>query len=196
MADMVRTFVAVEIPSEIKLRAAALIARLGLTPAKVKWVSPQQMHWTLKFLGDVDLREVPKICQAVERAVTSMAPFDVEARGAGAFPDARRPRTVWIGVGQGSDAMIELHDAIERELATLGYRQEGRRFRPHLTIGRVRHSPEGVAELGKLIAEESDFESGLSTVYEVVIFASQLDRTGPTHEVLGHAELQGRPGEA
>ena len=192
MPDIVRTFIAVEIPPEVKERAKQLIGRLSATPAKVKWVGLEAMHWTLKFLGDVEMIEVPAICQAVERAVAPFAPFDVEARGAGAFPDARRPRTVWVGMGQGTNEMIALHEAIERELATLGYREEGRRFRPHLTIGRVRNSPEGVGELGGLVAASADFESGLSTVYEVVIFSSQLGPKGPTHEPLGHAELRGR----
>ncbi len=191
MSDVVRTFVAVEIPFEVKERAGRLIAELSSAPAKVKWVGPEAMHWTLKFLGDVEMIEVPAICQAVERAVAPFAPFDVEARGAGAFPDAHRPRTVWVGMGQGTDEMCVLHQAIERELAKLGYREEGRRFRPHLTIGRVRNSPEGIGELGRLVAASADFESGLSTVYEVVIFSSQLGSKGPTHEPLGHAELKG-----
>jgi 2'-5' RNA ligase len=192
MSDVVRTFVAVEIPVEVKELAGKLIAELRDSPAKVKWVGPEAMHWTLKFLGDVDMLETPNICDAVARAVEPLAPFDVEARGAGAFPDVRRPRTVWVGMGQGSDEMIQLHDRIETELSKLGYRPEGRRFRPHLTIGRVRSSPQGTSELGRLIEQHANFESGLSTVYEVVVFSSELGPDGPTHEPLGHAELKGR----
>jgi 2'-5' RNA ligase len=191
MSETVRTFIAVEIPAEVKEHARRLIGRLDTTQAKVKWVGAEAMHWTLKFLGEVDLLEVPAICQAVSRAVEPFTPFDVEARGAGAFPDTRRPRTVWIGMGEGTRDMIALHDAIERELAELGYREEGRRFRPHLTIGRVRSSPQGIDELGRLVEKNADFESGLSTVYEVVVFSSQLGPQGPTHEPLGHAELKG-----
>jgi len=192
MADIVRTFVAAEIPAEVKDRARGLIDRLQAASAKVKWVAPQHMHWTLKFLGDVDMLEIPAVCQAVKRAVEPLRPFDVEARGAGAFPDILRPRTVWVGMGAGSDAMIALHDRIDRELGTLGYREENRRFRPHLTIGRVRQSPEGIEELGRLVQENADFESGLSTVYEVVVFASELSSDGPTHEALCHADLRGK----
>lgn len=191
MSNIVRTFVAVEIPGEVRERAAQLIKSLRNTDAKVRWVEPRNMHWTLKFLGDVDLRETPDVCSAVAEAVADFAPFDVEARGAGAFPDPSRPRTVWIGMGQGSEQMIAMHDAIDRALGRLGYREENRRFRPHLTIGRVRNSPGGIEELGQLIQQHADFASGLSTVYEVTIFSSDLDEDGPTYEPLGHAELKG-----
>jgi 2'-5' RNA ligase len=192
MSNFVRTFIAVEIPLEVKERAVRLIDQLRATPAKVKWVSPAAMHWTIKFLGDVAMTETPQICQAVARAVEPLAPFDVEACGAGAFPDARRPRTVWIGMSQGADQMIELHDRVEAELETLGYRPEGRRFRPHLTIGRVRSGPHEAEELGRLVEAHADFDGGLSTVFEAVVFTSELGPDGPTHEPLGHAELKGR----
>lgn len=192
MADIVRTFVAVEIPGEVKSRAAQLIERLQAAPANVKWVAPEDMHWTLKFLGDVDMLEIPEVCRAVKRAAEPLRPFDVEARGAGAFPDCDNPRTLWVGVGEGAEAMIELHEALERELGGLGYREENRRFRPHLTIGRVRQSPVGIEQLGRLVEENAGFESGLSTVYEVTVFASQLGREGPTYEPLCHADLKGR----
>ncbi|MEX2113860.1 MAG: RNA 2',3'-cyclic phosphodiesterase [Pirellulales bacterium] len=192
MSEVVRTFIAVEVPYEVKERAGRLIGQLRETDAKVKWVDTEAIHWTLKFLGDVDIRETPKICAAVARAVEPLPPFDVDACGAGAFPDTQRPRTVWIGTGQGTEQMIELHDRIEAELAELGYRPEGRRFRPHLTIGRVRASSQGLDELARLLDTHADFEGGLSTVFEVVVFASELSREGPTHEPLGHAELKGR----
>jgi 2'-5' RNA ligase len=191
MPDIVRTFIAVEIPAEVKSRASQLIAGLQTAGAKVTWVAPRNMHWTLKFLGDVDMLETPQICEAVARAVEPLTPFDVEVRGAGAFPDLLRPRTVWVGMGQGSAEMIELNAAIERELAKLGYPPDNRRFRPHLTIGRVRGAA-AVEELGRLVEQNAAFASGLSTVYEVVIFSSQLSSQGPAHEPLAHAELKGR----
>jgi 2'-5' RNA ligase len=191
MSNIVRTFVAVEIPWEVKDRAQRMIGELRATEAKVKWVAAEHMHWTLKFLGNVDMLEIPPVCAAVKRAVEPLAAFDLEARGAGAFPDGRRPRTVWVGTGLGSEQMIELHDAVEFELARLGYRSENRRFRPHLTIGRVRQSPTGIGELGRLIEKHAEFEGGVSLVDEVVVFSSVLGPDGPRHEPLCHAELRG-----
>ena len=191
MSQIIRTFVAVEIPLETKDKARRAITALDVTAAKVKWVEPAHLHWTLKFLGDIDILETPAICEAVARAAEPLACFDVEAHGLGAFPDAQRPRTVWIGMRRGNEQMIELHDAIEFELAKLGYRSENRRFRPHLTIGRVRQSPAGVDELGALIDQHADYDAGVSLVDEVVVYSSKLSREGPTHEALCHVELKG-----
>jgi 2'-5' RNA ligase len=192
MRSTLRTFIAVPIAPELEQQAAVLINKLRFSTAKVKWVEPKNLHWTMKFLGDVDLRETAEICNAVSAAVAPFTPFDIEASGAGAFPDPSRPRTVWLGMGQGSDEMIALHDAIDRALKPLGYRSENRRFRPHITIGRVRQSTvEGIRDLGRLVQENAGFEGGLSSVFEVTIFSSELGREGPTYEPLGHAELLG-----
>jgi len=189
MPEIVRTFVAVQIPVEVQDRAGELINRLKVAPAKVKWVAPRHLHWTLKFLGDVDLREIPEVCDVVAQAVRGFAPFDIETRGAGTFPDLERPRTVWLGVGRGKEQMIALHAAVEQGLGRLGFREEHRKFRPHVTIGRVRNSTEGGRELGELLTRHADFDAGLSTVYEVVVLSSDLGAKGPTYEPLGHAEL-------
>jgi 2'-5' RNA ligase len=191
MSRIIRTFVAVEIPLETRDRARRAIAALDTTPAKVKWVEPESLHWTLKFLGDVDILETPAVCEAVRKAVEPLAPFDVEAWGVGAFPDIHNPRTVWIGMRDGSEQMIELHDAVELELSKLGYRSENRRYRPHLTIGRVRQSPDGIEELAELIEAHADFDAAVSMVEEVVVFSSQLNREGPTYEPLCHVDLRG-----
>jgi 2'-5' RNA ligase len=192
MAEYIRAFVAVEIPPEIQERAGKLIGRLREAPVKASWVAPLQLHWTVKFLGEVRLLEVPAICKAVSAAVEPLAPFDLEALGAGAFPSVERPRTVWIGAGLGSEEMVTLHDAIEHELSKIGFRAEGRRFRPHLTIGRIRQGGSGLQALGNLLRENENFDGGLSTVFEVAILSSQLTREGPIYEPLGYAELKGR----
>src|SRR5487761_943067 len=113
MTRMLRTFIAVETSPETHARARQLIARLSGTGAKISWVKPDCLHLTLKFLGDVDLREIPSVCQAITRAVAEIPPFEIEVQGAGAFPSAARPRTVWLGVGRGSEEMIALHDAVD-----------------------------------------------------------------------------------
>jgi 2'-5' RNA ligase len=192
MQRTVRTFVAVEISSEVRSHARQLIAELSETPAKVRWVEPENLHLTLKFLGDVELVDMPAVCDAVSAAVADLPPFDLMARGAGAFPTLDRPRTVWIGFDEGTDDIVALHGAIEMRLAPLGFRREQRRFRPHLTIGRVRDCPpEAFADLAQRLSAAAEFVGGSTDVNEVVVFSSELRREGPTYEPLGHAELGG-----
>ncbi len=196
MKHTVRTFVAVEIDAAVRSRAEKLIERLAGSPADVKWVEAHNLHLTLKFLGDVPSGETPRVCDAVARGAAKVEPFELEVCGAGAFPSAGRPRTLWLGSGDGEQGMIELHGHVETPLAKLGYRKEHRRFHPHLTLGRVRRSGPGVAELGELVKQNADFPAGRLTVREVVVFTSQLTRTGPTYEALSHAKLavgQGSP---
>jgi 2'-5' RNA ligase len=191
MSRPLRTFVAVSASHEVRTRAAQLIGELSTTAAKVRWVEPGNLHYSLKFLGDVELIELPKVCEAVVRAVHEKPPFEFIARGAGAFPDFRRPRTVWLGVDEGSESMIELNAAVERELAPMGFRREQRRFRPHLTIGRVR-GIEGLHELGQLVRQHADFVGGVVSVDEVIVYSSELGPSGPTYEPLATATLDGR----
>ncbi len=191
MKKTLRTFVAVEISEPIRARATELIAALDGTATEVKWVEPHNLHLTLKFLGEVHQREIPRVCQAVELGAAQLAPFPLDVRGAGAFPNAARPRTVWLGAGEGAEQMVRLHDRVEAALAELGYREEHRRFQVHLTIGRVRGGGMGIVELGSLLQKQADFSAGKMTVERVTVFASRLTPSGPIHEVLGSARLGG-----
>lgn len=189
MRHAIRTFVAVEVSPEVRARAGQLMTRLGETATRVKWVEAHNLHLTLKFLGDVDARALPQVCTAVKEAVRDLPAFEIEFVGAGAFPTAIRPRTVWMGVGRGAEALIEVHERLERGLAELGFRREGRRYQPHLTIGRVRG--DDVQALGARVAELASFAGGVSSVDEVVVFSSELAREGPTYEAMFQAPLEG-----
>jgi 2'-5' RNA ligase len=153
-------------------------------------VEPHNLHWTLNFLGDVDDRELPEVCTTVATAAAEIEPFELACFGAGAFPAAERPKTLWLGTGQGSDRMIALQATIENALAGLGFRAEARRFTPHLTLGRVGRG-QIARELPQQLAKLQDFDAGNMFVDEVTIFASQLTPTGPEYDVLALAPLAG-----
>jgi RNA 2',3'-cyclic 3'-phosphodiesterase len=191
MKKTFRTFVAVEISAAIRARAAELIAGLQATAADVKWVEPHNLHLTLKFLGEVHQRDIVALCQAVSRGAAQVEPFALEVRGAGAFPTAARPRTVWLGAAEGAGQMVVLHDRVEDGLAELGYRKEHRRFQTHLTIGRVRGGGPGIAELGKLLGQRTDVLIGRMNVEKATVFCSTLTPAGPIYEILGTARLGG-----
>lgn len=189
MQNTLRTFIAVETSGAIRTRALELMRKLQRAHADVKWVESHNLHLTLKFLGDTPATEIGAIVAAVRQAAASIEPFDIEIRGAGAFPDAHRPRTLWLGGGEGDDAMARLAEAVDAALDPLGFPRERRRFQTHLTIGRVRGGGPPLIQLGSLLAEESAFAAGHMQVDELVLFSSDLTREGPIYHELGHAEL-------
>jgi 2'-5' RNA ligase len=187
--DTIRTFIAVETSAVVRERALTLIDSLQLSAADVKWVGAHQMHLTLKFLGDVPAADTDGLCQTVAEVAQQFPPLELVVRGAGAFPDLHRPRTVWLGVAKGLEPLTHLARELEHRLARLGYPPEDRGFHPHLTLGRVRGGGPAVRDLAQRIRDNADFEAGPTQVEEVVTFASELQRTGPTYTVLGRARL-------
>lgn len=185
MKKTFRTFVAVEITGPIRARAQELIDLLDDTSADVNWVEPHNLHLTLKFLGDVHEREITRVCQAVARGAAKVEPFELVVCGAGAFPNAARPRTIWLGASEGAESMVVLHDHVEAALAELDFREEHRRFQPHMTLGRVRGAGPGILELGARLQQQADFAAGRMTVGMVAVFSSQLTSEGPIYDVVG-----------
>lgn len=189
MKQRVRTFVAVETSEAVRAAAAKVIRRLAKHDAPVKWVEPENMHLTLKFLGEVNSLEIPEVCRGVAEAVAEVAGFSFDIVGVGAFPKIERPRTIWLGVTIGADELAELHKQIEKGLKKLGYPPENRRFSPHLTLGRVKHAGPELAELSELVKSLSDHPIGTTAVDEVTVFSSELTREGPVYQALSHASL-------
>ncbi len=190
MQHSIRTFLALDVSSEVRSKAGQLIRRLSDVRGKISWVRPEQLHLTLKFLGDVDARELPEVCNAVAAVAGDQAPFDFEVKGAGAFPAATRPRTIWLGVTVGVPELRALHLRLDRELGRLGFRSEGRQFQPHLTIGRVR-SADGAEELADLLATHADFFAGVCSADELVVYSSDRQPTGPVYEPVSVSPLSG-----
>jgi 2'-5' RNA ligase len=188
----IRTFIAVDIGKELRARCVALQETLSRAGADVKWVEPDNLHVTLLFLGEVDDREIPDVCISAARVAGRHESFSLSVAGTGCFPNARRPRVVWAGIGYGADELVAIHDALEPPLLELGcYRREERKFTPHLTLGRVQSSQK-TEDLATALARKSDWEAGSIEVKELLIFSSQLMREGPVYSVLGRGKLRRR----
>jgi 2'-5' RNA ligase len=190
----VRTFVAVEVGEEVRSAAVALQHALARTGAEVKWVEPHNLHVTLLFLGEVDERELAAVCRAVAAAAAGEPPFELRVSGVGAFPNPRRPKTLWAGVADGSAELVRLHGKVEQALLDLGaYRQEDRPYSPHLTLGRVKSEADGQA-LTPELPKHAGWVGGRTTVAEVVVYSSELRRDGPVYTPLGRGPLAARRG--
>jgi len=191
MADLLRTFIAVDLESSIQDRALALMNKLGHQGGDVKWVESENLHITLLFLGEVDILTIPKICRIVRDEVEAMSPFELGIEGMGGFPNTRRPKILWVGVSDGRDELKRLHAALEQPLMDLGcYRREDREYTPHLTLGRVKSETDAEA-MGTLVQKNSDWQGGRMLVREVLVMSSELLRSGPVYTVLGRAECRG-----
>ena len=185
-----RTFIAIPALDGVHAAALTAIDRLRSAADNVKWVEPDNLHWTLQFLGDLTDVEMAEACLWTVRASARHEAFTLEALGVGAFPSHQRPRVLWLGAGEGGDQLVALQASIEESLASLGFRGENRAFTPHLTLGRA--ATRG-GSAGPLLAERlrtlAEVSGGTMGVDEVIVYASESSRDGPHYHVLARAPL-------
>jgi len=182
--EKIRSFIAIELPANIKLALAKMQAQLKTGGGgRVKWVDPEIMHLTLKFLGNIDTALTSTITAALEEACVSIGPFPVELSGLGVFPNARRVQVVWVGLKGEVEKLGRLQKSIDAVLAPLGFQAENRPFTPHLTLARVREEA-GLEErqaLGQLVTAAVPGGGGSFNVEAVQLMKSQLTRNGPIY---------------
>src|SRR5260370_27007504 len=155
----IRTFIAVDVDKNIRDRMVALQQTLTRSGTEVNWTEPENMHVTLLFLGEVDDRDVVSVCRAVSACCEKVVPFTMKVERAGCFPNPRRPRILWVGVGDGTQEVCALHDALETPLLELGcYRREERQYTPHITLGRVK-SEHPTDQLATDLARKSGWQA-------------------------------------
>lgn len=184
--EQVRSFIAIELAEDIKKQLRRLQDELRRqTRCPAKWVDPDGIHLTLKFLGNVAEDRLPDISHAMQEAARDVAPFTLEVGETGAFPNLRRARVIWVGVGGDTPQLERLQRNIEGGLEPLGFAAEKRAFSPHLTLARVqdRAAPAEREELGKLL-EGTDFKAGRMAVESVDLMKSQLTRQGAVYSRL------------
>jgi 2'-5' RNA ligase len=189
-----RLFVALDPPEGVRRRIGAAVAALrrsaGRAADEVRWTSPDTLHLTVQFLGDVPEERIAELDGAVRAAAAASRSLQLELRGAGGFPNARRPRVVWLGLGGDVAPLAALADALGRRLTPLGFPPEARPFSPHLTVGRARDS-RGASGLGGALAEATQGEGIAWRAAELVLFESHLEPRGARHEALLRAPLGG-----
>jgi 2'-5' RNA ligase len=188
-----RTFIAVGLDKSIRDRLMSLQESLGRSGADVKWVEPENLHVTLLFLGEVIDRDVPDVCRVVGEATAKRVSFPLTVEKASCFGNPRLPRTLWVGVGEGSQELCALHDSLEPPLLDLGcYRREERQYTPHITLGRVKTDrPNDV--LAQALARQLGWQGGRELVREILVMSSELTREGPMYTVLSRAKLGQEP---
>lgn len=175
----IRTFICIEIPDSIKERIAALQSSLRRIDAQISWVKPENIHLTIKFLGDVPATSIDRMREASDRAALSVEAFEIEIGGAGCFPSKNKPRVLWVGLTSMPAPLKHLRNAVEDELAREGFPREEKSFSPHLTIGRVR-SPKNAARVAEVLTG-TGFEPEIFQAEELIVMRSDLNPGGSVY---------------
>ena len=186
---MIRSFFAIEPPPQVRDEIARVSGLFRNTGADVKWVRPESVHLTLKFLGDVDEADIEPLAQAVGKAVAAHKSVELGIKGLGVFPGLRKPRVVWIGLGGNIDGLKTLQQSVETAAAEFGFEPEKRSFKAHLTLGRIR-SNRGQNQLMAAL-ETIKPEPKAFTASEVIMFKSDLKPTGAVYTVMHRLPLSG-----
>jgi len=191
--EQIRSFIAIELPDELKQELTQLETRLKLGKQSwVKWVDPYSIHLTLKFLGSIAADRIGEITRAMEEAVQGIPPFHLEVRGLGVFPNLRRVQVAWVGIGGEVDKIGQLQQRIESNLVPLGFAPESRPFTPHLTLARLRdQAPLDERQgFGQLIAN-TKFEAAYTIEVDAInLMRSQLTREGAIYSRISSVRLK------
>ena len=189
MPGMLRAFVAVEMPVPVREALEEVQSGLKQLNIRARWVRPENIHLTLKFLGNIPAGHVPSIGEVLRVVARAHGRFSLAAAGVGVFPDMRRPKVIWVGLTSRPEALTPLQQDLDGRLAALGFPREAKSFRGHLTIGRFRAEglPGPVADAVKRYAA---VPFGTFAVEEIILLKSYLQPEGPLYTPLAREKLK------
>ncbi|HEY0672387.1 MAG TPA: RNA 2',3'-cyclic phosphodiesterase [Longimicrobiales bacterium] len=183
-----RLFVAIDLPALEKQRLAGELERLAAYALPIRWLDPDSLHITVKFLGEVADSQRPGIARALRTAASAHQPFDLGLQGLGAFPSLSRPNVFWLGA-QGGPALLGLQQSVETTLAELGFAPEDRVYRPHITVGKTK-ARETIRNRTLMDRMAGEFKYKATVRVETVeLMRSFTDPRGARYEVLESVEL-------
>jgi len=184
-----RTFIAVKLDPRIKEKLNSMVIQFKKISSGIKWVRPEAMHITLKFLGNIEKQKADQITEVMDHISQYHESFQLACVGAGTFPQkSRNPKVIWAGFNE-YQSLKTLHSEIETELEKIGFSREKRSFHPHLTLGRIKKGPalhDLFPELER--AEQKDF--GVTKVDRITLFKSTLTPSGAIYDILHESQLQ------
>ena len=187
-----RVFIAIDIDEVIRrdLRdlQAELQSKADIKRSDAKWVNPNNMHLTLKFLGEIKDAQSVEVCNVAKDVAGRHKRFDIEVGEVGSF-GGRSARVLWVGAGHDCEELLSLQQDLEGVLASAGWPKESRKFSAHLTLCRIRNSRAGV-KLARLAEGYKDFALGTMSADSVSVYQSELTPSGPIYTLLGNYQLQ------
>ena len=183
-----RTFLAVDIGPEVRENLRRLQEQLQRSQADVRWVRPESIHLTLRFLGEIPASDLEKLEPVMAAAVSGQAAVEISVAGWGMFPSPKRPRVLWVGIPQGREKLAPMAEALERGLIQAGFGPEDRPWKPHLTLGRFR-SPRNLESLSKALAKAGEQVYGRIQADRLTLFQSQLRPGGAVYTALRESQF-------
>jgi 2'-5' RNA ligase len=187
-----RCFIAIDIDDTIRAGLGdlqrTLAAEADVRKGDVKWVRPEAMHLTLKFLGEIGDQQLVDVCREVGNIAGRHKSFELEVGSVGCF-GGRSARVVWVGAGMNCPSLLQLQQDLEHGLEQAGCPRESRRFSGHLTLCRIRN-PRAGAKLAKMVESYRDFSLGTVAAASIAVYQSRLMPEGPVYTLLGNYELQ------
>lgn len=183
-----RLFVAIVLSDRVRKNLADLQRVLGRTCPGVRWILPELLHLTVKFLGEVPDSQVPAVCEAIEKGAAPLEPFEMNVEGCGCFPPRGPVRIVWAGASAAEGTLQRCAESVTSELSRAGFAGDEKPFSPHITIGRVREDSSG----GKLrsAVSSASFASVDQRVESISLMSSVLSPKGPAYTRVGRSKLQ------
>lgn len=185
-----RLFIAADIPDNIKDRISAMSSELQKLNLDAKWVKPENIHITLKFLGNTDEQKIPSIIKIIEQAVENIPPIACNISELGVFPNIKFPKVLWIGMDEKSHALKHIADTLDKKLSKLGFEAEKKSFKVHLTIARMR-SGKNKASLEAFLANKGLVQKHEFMIEKIILYKSTLTPQGPVYNPLHENSLSG-----
>jgi len=186
-----RAFIAIDLPAEIKAALAKIQNRLKTSLPKINWVKPENLHLSLKFLGDISLNQLEDIRQVIEEITKTACPVQIKLETPGVFPSPALAKIIWLGTEQLPDRLKQLVEELDSKLCQIGFAREKRPFQAHITIGRIKHNiitADLKKELGLLEKELDNLDLSF-TLPGLTLFQSVLGRQGPTYSILSEVKF-------
>ncbi len=184
-----RTFTAIDLDPAVRRQLATVQNRLNSHLSDVRWVDPQKIHLTLKFLGEIRPEDAARVGDALAVAAARCAPFEIGIeKNVGVFPPHGPPRVIWVGIRDPNGSLRRCHDACEAALEQIGFPREGRAFQPHLTLGRSR-CQRGGGKTRSTVAEFNVLDFPVQEISSLTFYESTLTDSGPIYRVLSRHAL-------
>jgi 2'-5' RNA ligase len=188
MPNTIRTFIAIELPEKIIYTIGNVQEKIKSYGLKIRWVRTENIHLTLKFLGNIKETDTEKIARAVSESVKDYQPILLAVKGVGVFPGIKRPRVIWLGISKQLDLLTGLQKTLDEKLEIMGFPKEKRPFKGHLTLGRIKDKIDP-KRLHDVLKEFTQFESEHFFADRIILYKSELKPKGAVYTKLSEAYL-------